>query len=33
MSADDDTRRLQAANPTGWFEDLYAEAEAGTASA
>ena len=32
MSADDDTRRLQAANPTGWFEDLYAEAEAGTAS-
>jgi SAM-dependent methyltransferase len=32
MSADDDTRRLQAANPTGWFEDLYAEADAGTAS-
>lgn len=30
MVADD--RRLQAANPTGWFEDLYAEAEAGTAS-
>ena len=27
-----DDRRLQAANPTGWFEDLYAEAEAGTAS-
>lgn len=32
MSADDDTRRLQSVNPTGWFEDLYAEAEAGTAS-
>ncbi|MGI5506585.1 class I SAM-dependent methyltransferase [Lentzea sp. CA-135723] len=32
MSADDDTRRLQAANPSGWFEDLYAEAAAGTAS-
>src|SRR5690349_23247874 len=32
MSADDDARRLQATNPTGWFEDLYAEAEAGTAS-
>ncbi|SDM54485.1 Methyltransferase domain-containing protein [Lentzea albidocapillata subsp. violacea] len=27
-----DDRRLQAANPTGWFEDLYAEAETGTAS-
>ena len=27
-----DDRRLQAANPTGWFEDLYAEAAAGTAS-
>jgi SAM-dependent methyltransferase len=26
-----DDRRLQAANPTGWFEDLYAEAAAGTA--
>lgn len=32
MSADDDARRLQAANPTGWFEELYAEADAGTAS-
>lgn len=32
MSADDDARRLQSANPTGWFEDLYAEAEAGTAA-
>ncbi|MFD9705867.1 class I SAM-dependent methyltransferase [Lentzea sp. NPDC059081] len=32
MSADDDARRLQAANPEGWFEDLYAEADAGTAS-
>ncbi|MGW6445057.1 class I SAM-dependent methyltransferase [Lentzea sp. NPDC055074] len=32
MSADDDARRLQAANPTGWFENLYAEAVAGTAS-
>jgi SAM-dependent methyltransferase len=32
MSADDDARRLQTANPTGWFEDLYAEAEAGKAS-
>ncbi|HEX7305851.1 class I SAM-dependent methyltransferase [Lentzea sp.] len=32
MSADDDARRLQAANPSGWFEDLYAEADAGTAS-
>lgn len=32
MSADDDTRRLAAVNPTGWFEDLYAEADAGTAS-
>ncbi|MFI6100000.1 class I SAM-dependent methyltransferase [Lentzea sp. NPDC051213] len=32
MSADDDTRRLQAANPTSWFEDLYVEADAGTAS-
>lgn len=32
MSADDDTRRLQAANPTGWFEDLYVAADAGTAS-
>ena len=32
MSADDDTRRLQAANPTGWFEDLYAEADADRAS-
>ncbi|SES03633.1 Methyltransferase domain-containing protein [Lentzea xinjiangensis] len=32
MSADDDARRLQAANPAGWFEDLYAEARAGTAS-
>lgn len=27
-----DDRRLQTANPTGWFEDLYAEAEAGKAS-
>lgn len=32
MSADDDTRRLAAANPTGWFEDLYTEAAAGTAA-
>ncbi|SEQ50070.1 class I SAM-dependent methyltransferase [Lentzea albida] len=32
MSADDDARRLQVADPTGWFEKLYAEAEAGTAS-
>ncbi|WP_285641132.1 class I SAM-dependent methyltransferase [Lentzea sp. NBRC 102530] len=32
MSADDDARRLQAANPTGWFEELYAQADAGTAS-
>ncbi|WP_329790233.1 class I SAM-dependent methyltransferase [Lentzea sp. DG1S-22] len=32
MSAEDDARRLQAANPTGWFEDLYAAAGAGTAS-
>ncbi|MCG8922760.1 bifunctional 2-polyprenyl-6-hydroxyphenol methylase/3-demethylubiquinol 3-O-methyltransferase UbiG [Lentzea sp. CC55] len=32
MSADDDARRLQAANPTGWFEDLYAAADAGTAA-
>ncbi|MET9226547.1 class I SAM-dependent methyltransferase [Lentzea sp. NPDC003310] len=32
MSADDDARRLQAADPTGWFEKLYAEADAGTAS-
>ncbi|MGZ3143883.1 class I SAM-dependent methyltransferase [Lentzea chajnantorensis] len=32
MSADDDARRLAAANPTGWFEDLYAEADAGTAA-
>ncbi|MDT7789582.1 MAG: hypothetical protein QOF58_8001 [Pseudonocardiales bacterium] len=32
MSTDDDARRLQAANPSGWFEDLYAEADAGTAS-
>ena len=32
MSADDDARRLALANPTGWFEDLYAEADAGTAS-
>ncbi|MFD5826542.1 class I SAM-dependent methyltransferase [Lentzea sp. NPDC060358] len=32
MTADDDARRLHAANPGGWFEDLYAEADAGTAS-
>jgi SAM-dependent methyltransferase len=32
MSADDDARRLQAADPTGWFEKLYAEAAAGTAA-
>ncbi|KOV84451.1 bifunctional 2-polyprenyl-6-hydroxyphenol methylase/3-demethylubiquinol 3-O-methyltransferase UbiG [Nocardia sp. NRRL S-836] len=32
MSADDDARRLAAANPSGWFEDLYAEADAGTAA-
>lgn len=32
MSADDDARRLQAANPSGWFEDLYVEADAGKAS-
>lgn len=32
MSADDDARRLQAANPEGWFEDLYAEADAGRAA-
>ncbi|WP_434441968.1 class I SAM-dependent methyltransferase [Lentzea sp. E54] len=32
MSADDDARRLQTANPTGWFEDLYVEADAGRAS-
>lgn len=31
MSADY-TRVLAAANPTGWFEDLYVEADAGTAS-
>lgn len=32
MSAADYTRVLAAANPTGWFEDLYVEADAGTAS-
>jgi len=32
MSAADHTRVLAAANPTGWFEDLYVEADAGTAS-